>query len=142
MAEEKVTIIKSVEDYINWSKSLGVGEFVYRGQADESWALRSGAARRMYDVLKKVDFEEIKDYNEELLESAMLKGFDKKDNHHLGELELLAELQHHGAATPLLDFSKNALVALWMACSEESDKDGKIYALDLSETEKFNKGFF
>ena len=48
------------------------------------------------------------------------------------DLEILAELQHNGAATPLLDFSRNALAALWMACSSYLDNDGKVFAIDYS----------
>ena len=43
-------------------------------------------------------------------------------------LQLLAKLQHFGAATGLLDFTHSPLVALWFACDEPSH-DGKVFFL-------------
>ena len=37
-------------------------------------------------------------------------------------LQLLARLQHFGAATGLLDFSYSPLVALWFACEDPSPR--------------------
>ena len=50
----------------------------------------------------------------------------------LSDLELLAELQHFGAATCLIDFSRSALVALWFACQTRisgGEANGKVYAV-------------
>ena len=43
----------------------------------------------------------------------------------LTDLELLAKLQHYGAATCLIDFTKLPLVALWMACQPPKIKDNR-----------------
>jgi hypothetical protein len=51
----------------------------------------------------------------------------------LCELELLARLQHHGAATRLLDCSRNAFVALWFACRWEPDRDGVLLGFELGD---------
>ena len=48
------------------------------------------------------------------------------------ELELLADLQHHGAATCLLDFTRGALIALWFAC-EKSETDGKVFVVNTAD---------
>ena len=53
------------------------------------------------------------------------------------DLELLAEPQHYGAATTLVNFSRNAMIALlmtcslWLACSA----DGKIFVVDPRQQE-------
>lgn len=51
------------------------------------------------------------------------------------ELEVLTQLQHLGAATGLIDFTTEALVALWFACSEDLEEDGAVYILPRSEVQ-------
>ena len=51
------------------------------------------------------------------------------------ELEILAQLQHQGAATALIDFTTEALVALWFACNEHLEEDGAVYILPRSEVQ-------
>ena len=43
-------------------------------------------------------------------------------------LLLLAKLQHHGIYTRMLDVTENAFVALYFACSENSQDDGEVFA--------------
>ena len=57
-------------------------------------------------------------------------------------MEILAELQHFRAATCLIDFTYNALVALWFACEQESKKtpeDGKVVTLLTDKGQKFRE---
>jgi tetratricopeptide (TPR) repeat protein len=49
---------------------------------------------------------------------------------------MLAELQHHGAATCLIDFSFDALIALYFACCDQIGKEGAVIVLDYSNLEK------
>jgi hypothetical protein len=42
----------------------------------------------------------------------------------LSDLELLLELQHYGAATGLVDFSRDFLIALWFAAHDNKGKNG------------------
>ena len=49
------------------------------------------------------------------------------------DLQRLSVLQHHGAATGLLDFTESPLVALWFACEDEPDEDGKLFILDIDD---------
>lgn len=65
----------------------------------------------------------------ELLDDARTKGFGVQDGRVLTDLELLTELQHFGAATCLLDFTEDPLVALYMACKDLDTKDGQVYVL-------------
>ena len=47
-----------------------------------------------------------------------MRGYDEKNGRKLSHLEMLAELQHYGAATCLMDFSYSAQIALWFACQQ------------------------
>lgn len=44
---------------------------------------------------------------------------------------MLARLQHHGAATRLLDCTRNAFVALWSAGRWEPERDGVLLGFEL-----------
>ena len=110
------------------------GEFWYRGQSDAEWALQPGAIQRVAGEVYKVD--ELISYHEELLEEVRLIGGEKlgTDRRELGDLELLTELQHYGAATCLLDMTSNFSIALWFACQKAGgqgqhgkEKDGKVF---------------
>lgn len=49
------------------------------------------------------------------------------------DLDILADIQHNGGATCLVDFSKNVLTALWFACNADHNDDGFIYCYDIME---------
>lgn len=122
--EEYHTAISAISDY------CADQSFVFRGQSNSTWELNSSAARR---IQKSLDFENTDipneifcAYHERLLENAKLRGFHIKEGRILSDLELLAELQHNHAATCLIDFTKNSLIALWFACSNyRTEKCGK-----------------
>ena len=112
---------------------------VFRGQGDARWPLHSGATRRLNaDCIENggPDFlAEYLDYHRSLLDRARrVMPYGDKDQSST-PLQLLAKLQHFGAATGLLDFTHSPLVALWFACDEPSH-DGKVFFLskELPET--------
>ena len=71
--------------------------------------------------------------NMALIREARLRGYDQKDGRPLGDLEILAGLQHFKAATCLIDFTYSAQVALWFACAQDSktsdSTNGKVFAV-------------
>ena len=75
----------------------------------------------------------------QLLESAGLRGFRERQGKKHSDLELLAELQHNGAATCLIDFTTNALIALWFACWGNSKQDGKVIAMATDNPDRFRE---
>ena len=117
------------------------GKCAFRGQADSSWKLHSAATRRLLkyfdndeDITKSAHFPLVylAYHRAVLIDPARTNVFGIDDAHTKSDLQLLARLQHLGAATGLMDFTWDPLVALWFAC-ERTDLDGKVYVLDLSD---------
>jgi len=98
----------------------------WRGQAQISWKLDSSIVRKALKsgaTLNSVEkIEQIISLGEEaMIERAKKNLFDYDERgRKLSDVELLAKLQHFGAATRLVDFSKNALNALWFCVSDRS----------------------
>ena len=132
--------IKSIEEFIAWTKQLEGRLLLYRGLANADWEVESSAHRRIKEPQgaspPPIVFQ---NYIVQLLESAGLQGFRERQDRRLSDLELMAELQHYGAATCLIDFTTNALIALWFACEEKLDKSGKVVAMETSDPEKFSQ---
>lgn len=133
------------------------GEFLYRGQEDYDWKLRSGSIRRIFSKEKNAELnhliegnanfnrENLRYHEEELLEKAKRRGWHHEvSGRELNDLELLAKLQHYGAATCLLDFTTRFDIALWFACKsaqrqesgEERDYDGRVFIVDIDSIPK------
>jgi len=93
---------------------------MWRGQGNIDWLVHSSAYRR---ILPTNESSMVR-YELGLLENATHKGYRILDGRELCDLELLARLQHHGAATRLVDTSRNALVALWFCCISQPRKTG------------------
>ena len=119
--------VKDVAEYLKevskikakWPNST----LVFRGQENEAWPLESSAERRLKASLpsqNRIPDQLFIEYHEDLLKKCKLKNYDQRERKQLDDLEMLADLQHHRAATCLIDFTRNALVALWFAC-EKSD---------------------
>ncbi|MGP1676803.1 MAG: FRG domain-containing protein, partial [Burkholderiales bacterium] len=110
-----------------------VREWIWRGQADYRWRLDSAATRRLRAGLKTAYWgsveSHVREYDRELLNEARLAGHAIAMGHDLSDLELMALLQHHGAATRLLDFTTNLLVALWFASCELPSVSGIVIGI-------------
>jgi len=105
------------------------GDFIYRGQMDADWEVESGA----YSRLEGNHDTDIIKYTNNIIDKAKTYTQDIKDGQH--DMDLLAELQHYGCATPLIDFSYNALIALWFAI-ENTEKNGKVFCLNMADNDK------
>ena len=138
-------------DYLNQllgdvSESDDARSFAYRGQRDATWELQSSAYRRLSRSAglgassgSEVTEESLIDYNKDLISKFRNRRFDTADGARFTDLEALSQLQHLGAATALIDFSLNPLVALWFACQEAphdpiapatSHQDGAVFRVD------------
>jgi len=112
--------------------SLPIG--AWRGQASIDWGVDPSLVRRYRQRHEDrpgsaLNESSIRAAEKALIERTRAAGLGSG----LGELELLARLQHHGAATRLLDCSRNAFVALWFACRWEPEKDGVLIGFELGE---------
>ena len=118
------------------AEAKGMSRPAYRGQAKaDSWKLRSGAVDRLAEAygdhilddesaLRKL----VSQYHGDLiLRMAVIDGEQMED------WQRLSILQHHGGATGLLDFTESPLAALWFACKDGPDEDGKVFILDIGD---------
>jgi hypothetical protein len=65
-------------------------------------------------------------YEANIVVEARRWGLQRNATDRLSALELLAALQHQGVPTRLLDFTHNAVVALWFAVQERVDSTGTV----------------
>ena len=113
---------------------------LYRGQADANWPVNCSAVRRLArdladPVESRLTNSLLVGYLEFLIAKARTRnvlphGFDTASP----DLELLALLQHQGAATGLIDFTLQPFVALWFASNGSQTEDGAVYLLSRAST--------
>lgn len=103
----------------------GLNVSYWRGQADIGWKLDSSIVRKaLQEHPKNIDSDEIERsitfWEEAMLNKAKknLFNYDERGRK-INDIELLARLQHFGASTRLVDFSKNVLIALWFCASDK-----------------------
>lgn len=111
--------------------------WLWRGQADSAHRLEPGMHTRVRNTpTVKFDEANVRYAAQQLIKLARENDLDKMDGIRLPDLALLAHLQHHGAATPLLDVSVDPLVGLWMVANASGDaadalddKPGLLFAI-------------
>ena len=137
--KQVIETVENVEEFLAWIKRLTGQFFLYRGLANAKWKVESSAQRRIELSGGESSPSAFQNYINDLLNETRLLGFGDKHGRKLSDLELLAELQHNNAATCLIDFTHNALIALWFACKEESEETGKVVAMATDDDTKFMK---
>jgi FRG domain len=96
----------------------------WQGQANINWPVDSTAARRLGALSPKVKTVDLLNHEKYMIRKAKHRGFHLIDGRELGEFETMARLRHYGAASALLDVSKNSLIGLWFASTTESEDYG------------------
>ena len=128
--------IETLSEFIEWTAQFNDGQYLFRGVSKDCYKIEASAYQRLTTDKTAARLLKI---NQELIEKAKSLGHDQKNGQRLSDLELLAELQHFGAATCLIDFSRNALVALWFACQQSSKgkANGKVVAVRRDDPTRF-----
>ena len=132
MAEKESRSINTLNEFLEWAGQFNDGQYLFRGVKSETYEMEASACRRLQGADRNNPSKLLK-LNKRLIEDARGRGHDEKDGRTLWDLELLAKLQHFGASTCLIDFTRNALIALWFACEsgtkEENDANGTVFAV-------------
>lgn len=132
-----MTNILGMGDFIDWMHGLGwkPGEHMFRGVSSKNYdPIEASSYRRLLknefgrpDRSNRKTLSNLLKINRDLIDEARFRGFDRKYDRVLSDLEILGELQHFRAATCLIDFTFFSGIALWFACqpSSEEGEDGK-----------------
>lgn len=127
--------------------------YFFRGQADAKWRLQTSLERK-YQAYKEESSETgIKAHNipadkEKYFSDAFSKALEYKEEYaaiqtfhrlsslteNLSDIEILARMQHYGAATRLLDVTTSFFIALFFAFEEYGEQDRAVWI--------FNGSFF
>src|SRR4051812_37493104 len=106
--------------------------WLWRGQANGEYGLEPSMHTRVR-AHGTLDDATIEQFTERLVTAARRATLDRHEGATLPDMALLAVLQHHGAATPLLDVSLDPVVGLYMATvspnPEDDDRDGALFAI-------------
>ena len=138
--------IGSISDFLEAINNIigdkNESKLLFRGQEDEMWKVETSAYRRLKTEASHTEEDELH-YNLGLIEQFKHEDFHSDYKSKIMQLDLgiLAQLQHMGAATSLIDFSSNPLVALWFACKKrrEPDSNGKVFILSTGGESHFEE---
>lgn len=108
--------------------------WVWRGQADCDYDITPSIHSRIASGQRgKLTDQLVEEATADLVRKARVAQLDQHEGVRLPDLALLALLQHHGAATPLLDVSFDPLVGLYMAIESrdgiDTSRDGVLIAI-------------
>lgn len=111
--------------------------WLWRGQANSAFLLSPGVHTRVDRSGLDLTDANVTAIARNLLDSTRRARLDVHEGAALPDFALLAQLQHHGAVTPLLDVSLDRLVALYMAVVSpnptDDGEDGVVFAIKKPE---------
>ena len=93
-------------------------DYIYRGEPEHYEEISSSLYRQYRDI-------DVEPFNIEVVQKEILNKA-KEYTQETNEFEILAELQHHGGKTNLIDFTTDYRIALFFACDGFHDKDGRL----------------
>lgn len=93
--------------------------FIYRGESECHERVSSGLYRQFHEL--DDEFFDITEAQERQLKIARAYANDESD-----DARILAQIQHRGGKTNLIDFTSDLNVALFFACNYSQDKNGRV----------------
>ena len=114
--------------------------FAWRGLGSADFSLSSSLQRALPATAGE---PEVRAAEEAMLAEARAWGLGVTPTGFVDDLQLLADLQHYGIGTRLLDFSANPMTALWFACQEPVglpagfSRSGVVLALNITGMPRF-----
>ncbi len=130
--ETRIDNWRRLKDYLGDLYSYDrITSWVFRGQGDFQWDLSTSLQRVHTDINRRV------------AEEYLLHQFKGAVHHHVelsgmpqNTLEWLALMQHHGAPTRLLDFTKSPFVACFFALEHCFEKAAALWAINAEWLER------
>lgn len=154
--------IKTIQDVINEVQRIQSespeSNFIFRGENAQYDKVSSTLYRAYYKDMRNMFIQETGKKEHELTEKKLNEINQKSERKmvymnfsnvqlHITErakkhyaeakadFNIATELQHYGGKTNLIDFTKNALIALFFACDGESKQDGRFFILKYKKEE-------
>ena len=124
--------LRKIRDIIDEiEEKSAAGDYIYRGEPQDYGKISSNLYRQHVDI--EADDFDIAVVQEEIVAEAKTYSHETNDR-----VEILAQLQHHGGKTNLIDFTTDYLIALFFACdgSTSYGKDGRLILLQKTEERK------
>lgn len=119
------------------------GEYFFRGEPEhyQEAPYFGKISSNLYRVfLEDEDFDvEAERFDIEAFQKEMLSAANKFSLTPVSEIERLAEIQHYGGKTNLIDFTKDYLIALFMASQESRGRDGRFIFQKIELVESYTE---